>query len=143
MSRQVPLLDDDDIVWTKATSENGEPFEIGIRKDDAVLREESQEPVQTSSQWYTYNVHWPVDGQTWKAVNKLDQQRFFIRRYRLFHTPGSVYKYRLEFTNIGGFEFAFVDESGLRLELHTPNVKDYAFRYNSSKPTIVKVAVRF
>ena len=142
MSYQVLPLDDD-MVWTKATSENGEPFEIGIRKSEEVMREESQDHVQTSPGWFTYNVYWPVDGQTWKAVNKVDQQRLFISRYRLYHTPNDVYKYRLEFTNIGGFQFAFVDQNGLRLELHTPTLKTYAFRYNSSRPTIVKVAVRF
>ena len=114
-----------DIMWTKATSKNGVPFEFGVRKT------KDQIPTVKGGGG-TVAVNWPVGDDTWKPVTNV----LGISQYKVHDNRPSVYDYRLEFINTATWDFKFWDEAGDSYRVNTYSIGDHFVRYNSNQPTI-------
>jgi hypothetical protein len=133
MADQLPPPDDNGIQWKKATSKNGVPFEVGSKTTENPI-DKSEAATRATSQAGRYPVYWPVGDQSWKTTPEVEHF-VDISRYRLYRTTG-IYDYRLEFTNVRGWDFNFWDQSG---DLYTKSTLingDHYIRYSSSSPTI-------
>ncbi|KAF8338556.1 hypothetical protein F5887DRAFT_512074 [Amanita rubescens] len=147
MANQLPAFDGDSYQWTKALSENGVPYEVGIRKTEHSIERE-REAATTHSTGNPYireaDVNWPVEPDVWKYLNAEDSKHMLISRYAVHKTGEYWFKYMIEFTNLPeSGQFWFKDETGDRYSKMTSlwGHKDYALRYNSEKPTIVHVSI--
>ena len=98
---------------------------------------EAREQQEENSEWKA--VHWPVGSTNWKTTD--DTSRLLISRYRLYANNGFIWDYKLEFTNTGGSDFEFMDETGDVYNVFAILDGDHYVRYNSEMPTIVAVRV--
>ncbi|KAG6822844.1 hypothetical protein H0H92_012383 [Tricholoma furcatifolium] len=139
--------------WTKGMSSNGTPFEFGVRNFEAGKTEpeahcHESEPTAKAisiadwggpSRSLTY-IHWPVDwARYWHAEPRTEV--IGISQYQLRYDGGLIYDYQLIFTVTSGsyLYYMFEDEEGDTYEVNIWSLGDHFFRFNSKKPTIVKV----
>ena len=128
-----PRFEDNDIVWTTATSTNGHEFEVGSRSVDAPFEKRATGPP------YAMNVSWPVMGDTWQPVTGEMRTHLGISQYKLYPNAGLIYKYILKINNYDTFNYFFRDEEGDSYQLNTWTKGEHYVRYNSDKPKIVYV----
>jgi len=138
---RVSYVDNDGIEWTKATSKNGVPFEVGIKRTNlkATAKDHREDFTQATSPFF--RVNWPVGDDTWKWTSgKLN--RDWISRYKLHDNRPSIYDYRLDITSVARpVTYKFMDETYDTYSLSVFLEGDHYVRYNSEKPTIVGVNV--
>ena len=128
-SQSLPVVQDDNIRWTQARSQNGVTFEFGVAKH--LFTTESAEKVEIP-------VYWPPTGGVWKKTE--GEVATYISQYNLDKNHWSpLWDWRLDFTNKLRGTFGFTDETGDTYSVSCYFVGDYYFKYNSKMPTIVKV----
>lgn len=131
----------DDIQWIKGASQNGAPFEFGIRKSDyspeiqkkveEALGDKDKAPTGTPPM----PVNWPVGDDNWKPTT--GDVSGYINRYKLHANHGGIfYDYQLDFTAKETGTYVFWDESKDYYKVTVILPGDHYVRYNSGRPTI-------
>jgi hypothetical protein len=132
-----PQHDDHDIEWTKVTSKNGLPYEIGIKKTDKIEREGETSQLLMAGGSGRIRVHWPVDSY---GITTSDVANIGISQWHLMQaTVQAPYSFILSFYVTQGWHFSFEDEAGDIYGVTTIFNGGHTLRYNSHKPTIVSV----
>ena len=121
------------IVWKEMKSENGATFEVGVQASGAAARGIDEGEPDRPREGPPIAVDWPVGDDTWKDV---DTGAKGITRYKLHSNSPSIWKYRLDFSNVRTGTFVFFDESGDGYKVATYQIGDHYVRYNSPRPTI-------
>ncbi|KAF8551541.1 hypothetical protein OG21DRAFT_264641 [Imleria badia] len=134
MAGQRPPRNDNSIQWKKVTSKEGEPFEVGMKKTGHSIERKS-EAATIVRVGYPIPVRWAVGDDTWKETTGEVLARG-ITRYRLYPNTWSVWKYRLEFTNVQNRLFWFWDETGDCYEVDTFGGGEHSVTFNSDGPAI-------
>lgn len=129
-TEQVIAADAAGIVWKEMKSENGATFEVGVKVSGAATDEGEPDRPRDGP---PIAVDWPVGDDTWKDV---DTGAKGITRYKLHSNSPSIWKYRLDFSNVRTGPFVFFDESGDGYKVSTYQIGDHYVRYNSPRPTI-------
>ncbi|KAJ1299655.1 hypothetical protein OPQ81_009107 [Rhizoctonia solani] len=129
---QFSLPDADGYRWKKLTSQNGAPFEVGVKEGEET-GEQNPAPTYLNSLG-SAAVDWPVNNDGgWKSSGIESRG---IKSYRLEENPGSPWVYRLDIINTSGYYFTITDEGGDSYYLTTFANGFHSLKYNSSKPTI-------
>ncbi|KAH9953271.1 hypothetical protein BC827DRAFT_1273622 [Russula dissimulans] len=140
---RLSYIDDEGIEWTKATSKNGVPYEVGIQKSK--VKDHREDFTQAADPFFHINVRWPVriGDDKWKwTVGELN--RDWISRYKVHdNQPSTIYDYRLDITSktSRAVAYFFTDESDDYYTIKALYAGDHYVRYNSKKPTIVRMDV--
>jgi len=142
---RVSHIDNHGIEWTKATSKNGVPFEVGfvgIKKTDSKVTVKDNREDFTRATSPHFPINWPVGDDTWKWTSG-ELNRDWISRYKLHDNRPSIYDYRLDITSVASrsVTYVFTDETFDSYSFKVNSEGDHYVRYNSDRPTIVGVNV--
>ncbi|KAF7420792.1 hypothetical protein PC9H_011310 [Pleurotus ostreatus] len=120
-TEQVIAADAAGIVWKEMKSENGATFEVGVKLSSGAIDEGEPDRPRDGP---PIAVDWPVGDDTWKDV---DTGAKGITRYKLHSNSPSIWKYRLDFSNVRTGQFVFFDESGDGYKVSTYQIGDHYF----------------
>ncbi|CAN5963951.1 unnamed protein product [Sphagnum jensenii] len=156
----VGTADDSRIQWKEATSANGAKYQIGVLKPDqwgAAEGEEEEDLLgstklqekagrslagHTTQELITHNLSdlwWPVtQDDSWKTPAQRIKDIVDISQYSLTKNTG-WYQYVLWIKNTQTWDYTFYDETGDSYLLTTYVTGSHCVRYDSDKPTIVKI----
>ncbi|KAH9960321.1 hypothetical protein BC827DRAFT_1155879 [Russula dissimulans] len=150
---QLSHPDYDDIEWTEATSKNGVPFLVGVRRTEVKgapffcppslrdHRDDFKRPRALDT--YECGVNWPVGNESWKQTSAGPLHTNFISKYSLYESSVPFFDYRLDIYHVSDHKvkYTFHDQTGDHYTLHVYLVGKHYVLYNSDRPTIVEVVV--
>ncbi|KAF6764323.1 hypothetical protein DFP72DRAFT_420320 [Ephemerocybe angulata] len=156
------IPDESEIIWKEATSANGNTFFVGTLKsenlDSSSIPSDSDSPIANATTTALVadsfskkeqsktevTVNWPVGDSKWKQPGQEVFDKCFISKYCLTQPawPRIVYDYILYINANKTRLYYFTDETGDTYQLEVVlNQTNHYVKYNSKKPTIVKVGV--
>lgn len=162
-ANRVPTVDDSQIQWKDATSANGVKYQTGILKPEHSGVDEGEEkdllrPTklqkkavgslggQTTLELVTHtlpDLWWPVtNDDSWKTPAKVIKDSVDIKQYCLTKNVGGWYDYKLWIDITQDWDYTFYDETGDYYDLDTYQKGVHYVRYDSKKPTIVKIVAK-
>ncbi|KZS88595.1 hypothetical protein SISNIDRAFT_552523 [Sistotremastrum niveocremeum HHB9708] len=144
---QLPNLDH--IVWTKATTESGKNYEVGVTKAAAEIRSKAiaaggLKPIVRANgvkEEFSIFIDWPVGDSEWKTTSSQVQNDAAITKYKLYEYDG-YWKYVLHFVNTIHYDYQFKDASPDVYTCDTWTNDDHYIRFDSTDATMKKIMGR-
>ena len=131
------------VVWTKATTKNGQSYAIGVgRAAKASTDIGTGGPIMRAhgeTKAFNIDVKWPVTGEV-KVTTTEVYDVAGIEKYELSENGWwNWYKYSLWIKNNVNYTYGFKDESPDTYYLTTIVHGEHYVQYNSDKPTIIHI----
>lgn len=144
MADQSQASDTSALVWEKATTQNGDTYEVGRDKAEVQKAEEAKGEGDDSTadfkKGFTVSVNWTLGDGNWQSTDPDVSKTTAITRYRIYRNEGvKLFKYSLEFTNLEHYDYYFTDGEGDNYECNTWLNGNHVVRFNSPIPKIVQV----
>lgn len=139
------------VVWTKATTKNGQSYAVGVGKASTDIKSELQaglsefggpvlKPAHGEPEAFSIGVNWPV-ADAFVATSTEVYDVAGISKYELKKNAWwNYYDYCLWIDNNVNYTYSFQDETGDVYKLTTLIHGEHYVQYDSKKPTIIKVS---